>query len=837
MAAYLRPEHYKGQTNKYTYPNEQDPKKKKEQKYYKRVCDAFMADYASGYCYTSLEFANERGIEELRAYAKGKQGAEKIKKWILGGKRRQKDGTVGYVTKQNISWDVFQKLPQMFDQMRAKNMSNEYEVDLSCIDDDSVAARQATAGMMKFIIDENTRRFTEKSMYKPSVEPNPEELGLQNNDDVDMYMDNGGFMLEWEIAAKAACNKTKIVSNYNMLQDEIFDDLLINPEGLTGVKVEIEESTRTPKLRKVDIRRAIIPYSKRPDFSDIVRAGELRTMTIAEIRKECPWMSDATIRKLAKDFAWMNPEYETYARNNGYYSTIQNDFDRSFNGYASDPVNRVKILVGDFQWLSDDIETRVSNTFANGGYLYKEVDFGYKADKKSIDKGDRVIKKRVIRKYFAKWIVGTDCFLDYGVDKSNVYYGEEGNLTPRLDYFFVKTGNSSMIERCIAIADDINLILIKHRNAWATLPAAPAMAIQKQLVENVFLNNQRQSPMDLLQGLIERGIFYYDALDDHGDPKYINGGQKPIEFMDVTKMAGMLTVCSNELAIKVNELREVLGLQGGSDGGQQNPYQGLGQTRLAFEAANASLMPTFKAFHYLFKGMFNHVIKQWQVVATGEKTSIRANALGVKNMKVLELGKNFCNADFNVSVTIAPTVEEKQALLAQLTQLKAQGSQTNGAQGLTASEYLFLYNKIMDGNITEAMYVMAKIEKKKMQRAEAIQMQNQQANQEANIAATQAKAQADMQSIQAKGGVDLNNSIVTELLKTQREMLKYLAQPKKEGEQTPNEQLAMEVVASTTQDVAALSGIQSPEISGQDMMQDEAMLAQQEEAMGGNLEM
>lgn len=827
---YLKPEDYKGKTNKFTYPLEDNPKKKQEFDYYKAVCEAMMADYASGNFYTNLNFGNERGIDELRAYAKGKQGSEKIKKWILGNKKLdKKTGNEGYVTKTNISWDVYQKLPQMFDQMRSKNMSNEYEVDLTCVDDDSLAARQATAGMLKFIIDENTRKFAEKAIYKINFEPNPEELGLQNNEDVDMYMDNGGFMLEWEIAALAACRKTKIASNYNMLQDELFDDLLINPEGITGAKVYINESTRTPEIRKVNIAKAIIPYSERPDFSDIVRAGELRTMTIAQIRKECPWLSAGYLRKIAKDFAWMNPDFEAWSRNNkGYFTSIQQEEQNEMQGYASDPVNRVKVLVADLQWLSDDIETRLTNNFPNGGRLYKEVDYDYKPDKKSIDKGDRVVKKNVIRKYFAKWIVGTDCFLDKGIDKAQVFYGEEGNLTPRLDYFFTRTGNSSMIERCVAIADDINMILIKHRNAWATLPAAPAIAIQKQLVENVFLNGQKQSPMDLLQGLIERGVLYYDALDDHGDPKYANGGQKPIEALDVQKMAGMLTVCSNEMALKVNELREVLGLQGGSDGGATNPYQGLGQTRLAFEAANSSLMPTFKAYHYIFKGMFDHVLKMWQVIATGAKTSIRANALGVKNMRVLELGKSFTNAEFNSSITIAPTIEEKQMLLGEITKLKDLGTTTGGKQGLTISEYLFLYEKIMSGNIKEAMYAQAKIDKKKAIKAQLEQRQVQQANVDANTQATQAKGQEDLAKIQAKGQQDNTNTLLSELLKTTGDLKLMLAEGKKEGATPVNEMLVLNEIANNEADIQAiLVQGQQPLMQGEDEAMMQEQMAQQ----------
>lgn len=803
--AYLKPEDYKGQTYKYPYPVDQDPKKKKEESYYKRFCEAMMADYASGYCQIPLEFGTQRLISELRAYRQGKQGSEKIKKWLLGNKKNV-DGKQGFVTKMNISWDVYQKLPQLFDQMRSKNMSQEYDVDLKCIDSDSVAARQATAEAIKFLIDENTKKFLAEAKYKPNFQPNPEELGLETNDDVDIWMETGGYMLEWEIAAKAACRKTKIASNYNMLQDETFDDLLTNPEGVSGWKVYIDESTQTPTIRKVNIQRAIIQYSDRPDFSDQVRGGEVRLMTIAEIRKECPWITEAQFRVMAKNFAWMNVNYDRYIRNTygGYYGGLRQELSQSQNGYFSDPINRVKVLVLDAQWLSDDIETRVTNEFSNGGFLYKEVDFNYKPDAKSIKKGDRVIRKKTIRKYFAKWIIGTDHFLDYGVDNNNVYYGEDGNKTPKLDYFFVKTGNSSMVERCIALADEINMILVKHRNAWATLPAAPAMAIQKHLVENVFLNNKRQDPMDLIQGLIERGVFYYDGLDDHGDPKYQVGGQKPIDFMDISKMAGMLRVCSEEMAVKVNEMREVLGLQGGSDGGLMSPYQGLGQTRLAFEAANASLMPTFKAYHYLFKNAFDHVIKQWQIVANKKKTKIVANTLGEKNLKVLELGKDFSNADFNIEIAIAPTQDEKQFLLQEIGRLKDLGIQSQGMQGLLYSEYLFLYDKIMDGNITEAMYLMGKIEKKKLTKMALEKRQAQQDNVQANMVAAQTKGQQDMAITQMKGQTDIANTVVQELLKTNRDIVSKLISPLKEGESLNNQGLAMNQLKVNMDDVSAI---------------------------------
>lgn len=321
--AYKKIEEYKGKQAEFPYPSDNiDPKLKKEKEWYLSIMQAVMADYSSNACMIPFEFGNQRPISVLRQYAKGKQSSGKIKEWILGKKNQKKDGT--FVTKMNVSWETYAKLPQMFDIMRAKNMSQEYGVDMRCVDDKSIAAIQATRDMMKYLIDENTKDFLENAIYKPNFEPNPELLGLQNEDDVDMYIDTGGFTLQWQMAAIAACNKTKIVSNYKEFQDLSFDDLIINPEGITGGRTYIEKSTRLPKFRHVNMERAIVPYFEGIDSKDkITRAGEIRVMTIADVRRENPDLSAPQLLQLAKDFQWMNPQYASLIQADGYYGSNQ----------------------------------------------------------------------------------------------------------------------------------------------------------------------------------------------------------------------------------------------------------------------------------------------------------------------------------------------------------------------------------------------------------------------------------------------------------------------------------------------------------------------------------
>lgn len=817
--AYQTPTQFKGQQYKNPYPSDRiDPRFKREKDYFVAFNNAFYADYINNYCYVPFEFGAKRSFQELRAYATGQQSSNKIKENLIGAKRKNKDGK--YITKMNVSFDTYYKLPQMFDVMREKNMSQEYDVSVSCIDDDSIAAKEADKAMLLFLIDENNKNFMRQVGFIPNTPINPEEMGLRTAQDVKTYFEIGGYTMHREIACQAACQKTKLVSNYKVLQDASFDDLIIT--GLLGWKTDIEKSTMLPKIRKVNLDRALIPYSEQNDFSDITRAGEWRIMTIAQIRKENPKLTSTDLKYIARCFSWFNPEY-TSAINGAYYKTNLNP------NYVSDidvdPISRVKVMVLDSQWLSTDIETHVKNVRATGQVRFKEVPYDYTIDKKAEKSGDKKIQKNVIRKYYSSWIIGTDMFLDYGVCKDVVYYGKDGNKTPRLDFFFAKTGNASLVERAIAIVDDIDMAIVKQRNALATIPAAPGLAIQKDLLENVMLNGILQQPEDIMQALQERGVLYYNGLDDHGKPLYFAGGQKPIDYLDVTKIAGILAVYGNQIAQKVNELREVLGMQSGADAGGTSAYQGLGQTKLAFQASNASLYPTFNAYNYVFKAAFDDIIKKWQIVAKNKKGDVKVSysVLGSKNMAVFKLGKDFDNWDFNLEIDIAPSQEEKQNLLTSISQQKALGDQTGGSQGLTMSEYLFVWKKVMAGNVDEAMYVLSQIEAKKAQ----VQQQSKQADIEANAVvqqqSAQMKAQMDQEAIKAKGQSTNENTLLAALLKQNEMLLQAIVAPKKPEEQS-NVGVAPDIIASNNQQVQSII---APQPSPEEMMAQQQAMEQQ----------
>jgi hypothetical protein len=291
--------------------------------------------------------------------------------------------------------------------------------------------------------------------------------------------------------------------------------------------------------------------------------------------------------------------------------------------------------------------------------------------------------------------------------------------------------------------------------------------------------------------------------------------------MNVANMASMLSVCSQELSVKANEIREVLGLQGGVDAGQKSPYQGLGETELAFQASNASLQPTFNSYNYLFKDIFTDIIKKWQIVAKDKAVKLPYSVLGIKSMKMLELSSPFTNSEFNVEVSIAPSTEERTSILQQLVQLKAIGQSSNGQAGITYAQYLYVYEKVMSGQIKAAYFTLSKIEAQQRAEARNKELQDQQANIQSQQESAMVKGQIDKANIQEKGKYQMYDTMLEKLLEMNKDLTLRLTEKTKEGESKGDEQLAQQLVAQNNQDVAdLLTMTTSPE---EDVMTEETM--------------
>lgn len=684
-----------------------DPELKKEKEWYLGHLTNLLHNYTTNRYQVPYTWGvGQTAFSTLRAYRAGQQGNISVKKKLL---REAPDKPGSYITTLKDVFQTYDVLTEFLDVVSAINQKQDYQVSAISTDDEGNAEREMQRGLVKFLLQKEARQLLESSSFKPNTPVSLEDLALMSEADVDTLFDTGLIQLQREIAAVAAVHYTMDISDHKEIENKCNEDLITL--GIAAVKNYIDYSTGEVKERYVDPANLILPYSKYNNFKDITKIGELRKMTIAEIKEINPDLTKEDLKKLVEEHMYMNTWYNEFA--SGDYTD-----DTKFG----DPMDDCLVWVLDAQWLSVDYKTYLHEPLSTGGEIYDSVKYDYKLTGQQKKKGAKLDNKKIIKKYSAIWIVGTEVLLQYGEEKDQPYYGPKGNKTPRLDYCVVKTGTKSLVERCIPHVDDINLNNVKLRIAVASLPPAPRMILQNQMLNNVTLGGVKQKPSDLIQTMLETGILIVNGLDDHQRPIYQNG--KAVDFFQ-SGLGEDITIFSNLITDSINRMRQVIGLPEGLDGTSPMPYQGVRTQEMAASASSNALFPTIGRIGTLFTMAAEQQTKMWQVLAKDGGKKVRYKPLGDRTWKVLELTADYSNSDFSFSLVFAPTEEQKQFLLQRIANMKEKSDASGGALGITESEFLMLYKLIQGGQIEKAMFRMAQIEKRKQMVQRIQEIENQ----------------------------------------------------------------------------------------------------------------
>lgn len=762
-------------TNKRTYPNDAiSPEAKKNKDYFRAYAEAMWSEYVSNQCawpYFGDESSDGLSIDELRRYMKGKQDLTPIKKQLC----KFDVNTGQYTSKMNISWKGYMIMPEIIDVIRSFNSKIDYEVNATAIDDDSVEMKETDKESIKFFINKDVQQFMQKISFTPNLKVNPNEVGARTEADVDLLVDAGGFNLEHEIACQVVSNKTKKLSNFAIIQDKCFDDIFTI--GKAGAKSYVNHNTMAAECRWVDPKYAIVPKSALSDFGKNTRGGEVRFMTIGEIRDETK-LSEGQLLDLAKDYSFMNPDYERLSYMSGYYDDTYGR-DMHMTQYGIDPLNDVMIMVLDFQFLSLNVDKFLnSKRDSTGSAQYKKVSYEYVISDKDAKKGDSLDNSQSVVKYEAKWIIGTEHFINYGASEYVKYVGEKGNRKPVLDYHWTQTNNSSIVERCVEHLNDLNTALFKRRNAINSLPPAPRMIIEQGLLDNVDFGGKIQEPEDLIRMFEEKGVLIVNRLDEFGKPVTVNG--KTIEFVP-SGIIEDITIFTNQIIAAMEAIKAVTGVNDVTAAQTPDERQGLGVSKLAQVASSNALFPTFNAWKYLFEPLFEDIIGKWQLIVDDNETTMAHIPLGSNTIQTFKIGSQFSKAKFSLRIEMVIGEQEKQMLLQEIANLKAARRQNGGQGGITGAQYLKIYDLIMSGNRKLAMFVLAQVERLQQEKDTAINSANQQATFKAQQDAAQGAEIGKQHTYQIEGAVKANLALVTEASKRKTALVTALVAPVPDG--------------------------------------------------------
>lgn len=717
-------------------------------------------------------------LKTLEKYAKGEQGSRMVKEKLL----RYDKTTKKFKGRMKDVFQTFDILPEMLDVIISNNMRSDYKPQAIAIDESSIKDRDLEINLAKFLVEEQTKSFLAYMGVKVDSPLTDEEMATFTSSQVDVLFKSGGIQLERERACLSVCNTAMLFSGHKEIEDMCtFDSLTY---GICATKNYWDYNEGVAKYRHVDIKNLIIPVSKYNDFRDITYAGEIVMMTLSEISSQCPDLTKEQVRELILCNGSYNSDFSATSDIMEYYLDGKNDV---FSEY--------RIAVLDAQWLATDEEKYLQSYTSRGREIFKKTDKDFRVRP---DRGQKIDRKQFIKKYEAKWVIGTDLFIHFDKSSNVVYSGPKGNRIPKLDYNICKTGRKSLVDRCRTIVDDINLAVAKLRSAIATLPPAPRMIVRDSALQNVKMGGILQSPRDLFGGFSEDGVMVVNDRDHKGG--YIQA--KPVEFIP-TGLAEDITIFSNEAAQKVNMLRQVIGLPEGLDGTAGQKYQLASTMNLAAASSANALYPHLSLISPLFEGTFDNAVTMTQAMCKSTEVKVKEINLSQRVINVFKLSKNFSNYDFKISVQLSPTDSEREMLLNQINEMSSMFVQSQGTLGCSRAEYLMLYRLIKGGLIEEAMYQIAVIEDMRNKASIKRDQANIQANAEQQQQSAKVAEEEKRKTAALKGSEDRKTAELTELLEGMISISKQLLD-QKEGQAPVNRQLATSLIQENQSKIDAI---------------------------------
>lgn len=736
-------------SGKYREPNRYSAK---DNEFYLKMAQYIWSNYVGNR--TTIAYGGCSGItgvsyDELRLYALGQQDPYKYLELLDDCDSLTKEGYM------NLNIDIVQILPKFRDIVKGKLMGIDFEVNTQAMDETSSKARLKKANKMRLLTNPAVKMFMEKTGLAPSDVELPEYI--KSAEDVDVYIKMGGVRLDYEIAMRDAIECTKYESRWDTLKDKIVEDIV--DLGICAAKTKVHKKTHKVIGDYVDPKYLIIQRSRYADHRDSTWAGVIRELSIAELRMESN-LTEEQLYQIAKKYSGSNGNItngNTFNRIPGieYEKSYQGEYNCDFSTMA---YNDFSVHIMEYYFLAKDVERYIVGVREdNGSNIYDKVNRDSKLSSKDKAAG-KSFEDNVIEKcYGCNWIIGTDYLYDCGPEYAIAKATEDGVKQALLPIQVYSNKSKSIVERCKRFVDDIQLATLKKANTLAKMAPGPRMIIDKSILrDSVMIGDTKYSMLDLIGLYTKSGVMIVESIGEYeGDEGGSN--RKPFDFAP-SGVVEDINIFLQEIAHNIDQIRQVTGVNEVADGSTQKGDMLVKVMEGLNAATNNALKPHFRLYEGLFSNWCKYCVLKWQTALMGGDININFIPFGDSSIKTISLSKELYEYDYGIQITLAPSNEDRQMLLANLQEMK----QTNQ---LAIEDYFVLFNMIRNGDIKKAQLYMSKAVKEHRRLMHNMELEKLKAQGEANGQAAaiaeqeraktiQQQTMADIAVIQAQGEED-----------------------------------------------------------------------------------
>jgi hypothetical protein len=641
-----------------------------------------------------------QNFHNLRLYARGEQNVQKYKDEL------SINGDLSYL---NLDWKPVPIIPKFVDIVVNGIAAKNY--DLKAYAQDPFSLKQRTDYVGGLYRDMQAQQYLNQVKETTGINLfNSDASKLpQSKEELDIHMQLS-YKQSIEIAEEEAINNTLAFNKYQLTKRRMVEDIVTI--GIGAVKTTFNKAEGVV-IDYVDPANLVYSFTNDPNFEDIYYVGEIKSMTLAEIKKQWPYLTDDELQKMVR-----------YPGRDGYIANPNYDNDL------------VQILFFEYKTFIDQVfKIKITE---NG--LDKVIEKPDYFNPPPSDNFDRVSRSIEVLFSGAK-VMGVPQMLEWKLSENMTR--PNGNLTKvNMNYVLCaphlyQGRMESLVSRITGFADMIQLTSLKLQQVIQRMVPDGVFVDVDGLAEVDLGNGTNYNPQEALNMYFQTGSIVGRSLTQDGDP---NRGKVPIQELQSSSANGKIASLVNTYQYYLQMIRDVTGLNEARDGSQPDPNALVGLQKMAANASNIATKHILDASLYL-------------TLRTCENVSLRiADALGfqltrealiqsisITNARNLEEMTSLHLYEFGIYLELEPEEEDK-AMLEQNIQVALQSGQIFLEDAIDIREIK---------NLTLANQILKYRRIQKQQQDQAAQQQQIQAQSQANIQASEAAAMQEVQKQEA----------------------------------------------------------------------------------------
>tara|TARA_Y100001938_G_scaffold4414_1_gene5559 strand:+ start:1112 stop:3532 length:2421 start_codon:yes stop_codon:yes gene_type:complete len=650
---------------------------------------------------------NYNNFHRLRLYARGEQSIQKYKDEL------SINGDLSYL---NLDWTPVPIIPKFVDIVVNGMAQRTYDIKAFSQSPNGIDKR--TKYMDSIINDIELRDFNDLIQQELDVdvsESDIEELPT-NTEELGIHMQLN-YKQAVELAEEQAINVLLEGNKYDLTQKRFYYDLTVL--GIGAVKTGFTTSEGIT-IDYVDPANLVYSYSDSPYFDDMYYVGEVKSIPTNELVKQFPHLTQSDVEDIMKN--------KSYHRNNNHnrYSTDKEDN------------NKIQVLYFNYKtYMNEVYKVKETATGANKA-IPKDDTFN---PPKDMEGGYSKLQRNIEVLYDGAMILGTDKLLKWEMAKNMV--------RPKSDFTKVKMNYAvvaprmyngkieSLVRRITGFADMIQLTHLKLQQVMSRMVPDGVYLDADGLAEIDLGNGTNYNPQEALNMFFQTGSVIGRSFTSEGD---MNPGKVPIQEITSGSGGNKLQALIGTYNYYMQMIRDVTGLNEARDGSMPDKDALVGVQKLAAANSNTATRHVLQAGLYLTAETAECLsLRISDVLEYSPTKNAFIQAIGSHNVATLEEIKELHLYDFGIFIELQPDEEEK-AMLENNIQMAIQQKNIELEDAIDIREIK---------NIKLANQLLKIRRKKKQERDRQAQLENIQAQSQANAQAAQQAAQVEMQKDQS----------------------------------------------------------------------------------------